>query len=68
MAKKINETNTIDTKIYQSIRETLVPARTKVYAAINFAMVEAYWNIGRQIAEAQGERAEYGKQLMTPCG
>ena len=28
------------------------------------AMVEAYWEIGRQIVEAQGDRAEYGKHLM----
>jgi hypothetical protein len=27
-------------------------------------MVEAYWDIGRQIEEAIGERAEYGKGLL----
>lgn len=27
-------------------------------STINSAMVEAYWEIGRQIAEVQGERAE----------
>jgi hypothetical protein len=27
-------------------------------------MVEAYWDIGRQIDEAVGERAEYGKGLL----
>nr|WP_244977578.1 MULTISPECIES: DUF1016 N-terminal domain-containing protein [Eggerthella] len=27
-------------------------------------MVGAYWEIGRQIVEAQGDRAEYGKHLM----
>ena len=32
---------------------------------VNFVMVEAYWNIGKQIAEAQDNnpRAEYGAQL-----
>jgi len=41
-------------------------AKTKVYNAVNFAMVEAYWEIGREIIEAQGQnqRAEYGKQLL----
>jgi len=41
-------------------------AKTKVYTAVNFAMVEAYWEIGREIVEAQGQnqRAEYGKQLL----
>lgn len=27
-------------------------------------MVGAYWEIGRQIVEAQGDRAGYGKHLM----
>jgi len=41
-------------------------AKTKVYNAVNFAMVEAYWEIGREIIEAQdqNQRAEYGKQLL----
>lgn len=28
-------------------------ARTKSYAAVNFAMVEAYWQIGRRIVEEE---------------
>lgn len=54
----------LDKDIYQNIREVLILARNKTYSAINEAMVNAYWDIGRQIVEAQGERAEYGKQLM----
>lgn len=56
----------LNTSIYKSIRDTLAQARSKVYAAINFVMVEAYWDIGRQIAEAQdnNSRAEYGVQLL----
>jgi predicted nuclease of restriction endonuclease-like (RecB) superfamily len=54
----------IDTNIYQSIRDALAQARAKAFTAINSAMVEAYWEIGRQIEEAIGERAEYGKGLM----
>jgi hypothetical protein len=52
--------------IYASVRETLVAARTKAYTAINSAMVEAYWTIGREISEAQGHnpRAEYGSHLL----
>jgi len=55
-----------DKEIYQSIRETVVDARQKIYTVVNSAMVEAYWEIGRQIHEAQGgaERAEYGKRLI----
>jgi hypothetical protein len=65
MTNEINTPNVLDTNIYQIIRETLVKARTKAYAAINFAMVEAYWNIGRQIAEAQGERAGMGSNSWS---
>jgi predicted nuclease of restriction endonuclease-like (RecB) superfamily len=52
--------------IYQKIRATLAQARVKAFAAVNFAMVEAYWDIGRQITEAQNNdrRAEYGAQLL----
>jgi predicted nuclease of restriction endonuclease-like (RecB) superfamily len=56
----------LNTDIYQNIRATLAQARAKAYAAINFAMVEAYWDVGRQISEAQNNnpRAEYGVQLL----
>ena len=53
-----------DTAIYQGIRDTLAKARAKAYVAINSAMVEAYWDIGRQIEESIGNRAEYGKGLL----
>lgn len=54
-----------DEAVYQSVRVTLESARTKAAAAVNDAMVSAYWEIGRHIAEAQGDRAEYGKHLMA---
>lgn len=53
-----------NTNIYRDISNTLAEAKSKVYSAVNSAMVEAYWEIGRQIDEAIGERAEYGKGLL----
>ena len=55
-----------ENQIYGQIKEILTTARTKVYSAVNFAMVEAYWLIGKQIVEAQAgnERAEYGSSLL----
>ncbi|MEG1493961.1 MAG: PDDEXK nuclease domain-containing protein [Gordonibacter sp.] len=53
-----------DAAVYDSVRSTLAAARRKAAVAVNNAMVEAYWDIGRQIVEAQGDRAEYGKHLM----
>jgi predicted nuclease of restriction endonuclease-like (RecB) superfamily len=53
-----------DTQIYEAIRAALADARTKVFAAVNSAMVGVYWEIGRQISDAVGDRAEYGKHLL----
>ena len=55
-----------ENSIYENIKLTVVQAQQKVYATVNFVMVETYWNIGKQIYEAQGEnqRAEYGKGLL----
>lgn len=52
---------------YRSVAEVLRAARTQAYRAVNFAMVEAYWHIGRMIVEEeqQGqERADYGTALI----
>ena len=59
--------NELDTSLYQSIKSVIDAARAKAYAAVNFAMVEAYWNIGRLIAEKVGEdeRAEYGIGVIS---
>lgn len=53
-------------EFYDRIKEILVSARNKVYQTANFAMVEAYWQIGKSIIEEQGgeERAEYGIGLL----
>ena len=49
------------------IKDIITRARQKAYSAINTAMVEAYWLMGRRIVEEeQGgkERADYGKQIL----
>jgi len=54
-------------EFYQAIVDVLNNARVNSYRAVNFIMVEAYWNVGRMIVEEeqQGrERAEYGKYLI----
>ncbi len=53
--------------IYAEIRETLLTSRKKAYTAVNFAMVQAYWQIGRIIVEHEQNgslRAEYGKGVL----
>jgi hypothetical protein len=61
MSKKKSELPTESSvQVYETIRNTLADARTKVVVTVNAAMVSAYWEIGKQISEAVGERAEYG--------
>lgn len=56
----------VNQNFYNEIRSILLSARNKVYRTANFAMVEAYWNIGKSIIEEQGgnEKAEYGTGLL----
>jgi len=53
---------------FADISRILNEGRQKAHVAVNYAMVEAYWNIGRRIVEQeqQGkERANYGDQLIV---
>lgn len=53
--------------IYSKIKETLLLSRNQAYSAVNFAMVQAYWQIGRIIVEHEQNgnvRAYYGKAVL----
>jgi hypothetical protein len=56
----------IDNNLYQNIKSILENARARAYSAVNSAMVEAYWDIGRLIDENVGVdgRAEYGMGVI----
>jgi len=62
--KKKKDIKVPEASVYQSIRNILVQARSRAYSAINSAMVEAYWEIGRHIEQVVGDRAKYGKGLL----
>lgn len=52
---------------YQSVKQILEEARKKAYTAVNFAMVQAYWSIGRIIVEEEQKgkaTAGYGEYLI----
>lgn len=50
---------------FESIRNTILEAREKVTTTVNFAMVAAYWTIGKQIHEiTENAGSKYGKQLL----
>ena len=49
------------------IKQIIIFARKKAYTAINNAMVEAYWLIGKRIIEEEQQgkqRAEYGQEII----
>ena len=51
--------------IYQNIRKVILTARHNVKKSANFNMVIAYWDIGKQIVEAQGgKETKYGSGLL----
>lgn len=53
---------------FQSVKTILEQARQSAYRAVNFAMVTAYWEVGRLIVEEEQQgkdRAEYGKALIS---
>lgn len=58
---------TVGREFHEEIKQILQTARSKTQTAVNTAMVEAYWLIGKRIVqeEQQGEsKAAYGKRLL----
>jgi predicted nuclease of restriction endonuclease-like (RecB) superfamily len=54
-------------KLLDDIRDVITHTRSTVYNAINSAMVQSYWEIGRLIVEEEQNgqtRAQYGKQQL----
>jgi predicted nuclease of restriction endonuclease-like (RecB) superfamily len=54
-------------KTYKSIKTILDKARSKAFTAVNTAMVQAYWHIGKVIVEGEQRgktRAGYGEYLI----
>ena len=53
--------------LLSEIREIVAQARSWAYSAVNTAMVQAYWLIGKRIVEEEQhgqERAQYGRQIV----
>jgi predicted nuclease of restriction endonuclease-like (RecB) superfamily len=54
--------------LYDQIKDILQAARQRSYRAVNLAMIEAYWQVGRQIVEheqAGEQRAAYGQRILS---
>lgn len=62
---EIVKNDKVDFPEFANIRKTILEAREKVVTTVNFAMVAAYWTIGKQIYEATNNAGSvYGKQLL----
>ena len=54
--------------LLQNVGNALTQGRSRAAAAVNAAMVQTYWEIGRQIVEYEqkgNERAEYGSDVLN---
>lgn len=50
------------------IKQILQNARKNAYSAVNIAMIEAYWLVGKRIVEEEqngSKRANYGKEILV---
>lgn len=56
-----------EASLFAQIRHVVLQARQRSYSAVNAAMVQAYWQIGRHIVEfeqAGQARANYGQRVL----
>lgn len=61
------EIEKINDLFLSEIKQILAQARQKAYNAINSAMVDAYWQVGKRIVEQEqkgAHHAEYGEYVM----
>lgn len=67
MAKKKCVAVKADADFYEQVRDVFVEARQFVHKTANFAMVKAYWLVGKMIVEKQGgeAKAAYGDGLIA---
>ncbi|WP_289739768.1 DUF1016 N-terminal domain-containing protein, partial [uncultured Alistipes sp.] len=65
--EKENHISSYNADFICEIKQIVTLARQKAYTAINSAMVEAYWQLGKRIVEQEQQgkdRADYGSQLL----
>lgn len=63
-SKKYNDE---DNMLVNDLRSIVSKARSKVFAAVNYSLVERNWRIGQRIVEQEqngASRAEYGKHVI----
>lgn len=63
---KVSNVGVDDIAFYEQVRNVFVEARQFVHKTANFAMVKAYWLVGKMIVDKQGgeAKAAYGDGLI----
>jgi predicted nuclease of restriction endonuclease-like (RecB) superfamily len=67
---KADDSSLVETRLdalYGQIHDILVAARNRAWQAVNAAMVDACWEVGRVIVEEEqaGDKAGYGKRVIA---
>jgi len=68
MDKKQNMQNAVSLNLLKDLREIIARGRSMAYSAVNAAMIDTYWKIGRRIVEEEqhgSKRAEYGTGMLN---
>jgi len=68
--QQINSNTTLESEtiLVDDILKIIRTGQSAAYNAVNSAMIETYWNIGKRIVEEEQHgfaRAEYGKQIIA---
>lgn len=68
--QQINSNTTLESEtiLVDDIRKIIRAGQSAAYNAVNSAMIETYWNIGKRIVEEEQhgeERAAYGKRIIS---
>ena len=68
MVKKRDAVSPAITGLHRDVRAVLDEARASAYRAVNTAMVQSYWEVGRLIVKHEqggAKRAAYGEQVLA---
>lgn len=63
--KSFEEMHEMDKRVLTAARCAIENSRHAIASVVNTSMVETYWTIGKELVEAVGERAAYGKHLIS---
>ena len=63
----MSQTPLLDNTLAAEVKQLIQSAKQRAVVAINAELTLLYWQVGKRVADEvlKGERAEYGKQVIT---